>query len=83
MPKKVFVTYSWDLEEHEIWVMKLVNTLRKDDGIDATLDKYILQDGTNNLNGMMVDNIHNYDYIVVVLTENYKERANNEIGGVD
>ncbi len=82
MSKKVFVTYSWDSEEHEIWVMQLVNTLRKDDGIDATLDKYILQDGTNNLNRMMVDNIHSYDYIVVVLTENYKERANNEIGGV-
>lgn len=82
MPKKVFVTYSWDSQEHEIWVMQLVNTLRKNDGIDATLDKYILQDGTNNLNRMMVDNIHNYDYIVVVLTENYKERANKEIGGV-
>ncbi len=82
MSKKVFVTYSWDSEEHGTWVMQLVNTLRKDDGIEATLDKYILQDGTNNLNRMMVDNIHNYDYVVVVLTENYKERANNEMGGV-
>lgn len=55
--------------------MQLVNTLRKDDGIEATLDKYILQDGTNNLNRMMVDNIHNYDYVVVVLTENYKRKS--------
>lgn len=82
MEKKVFVTYSWDSKEHQKWVMMMTNTLREKDGIDATLDVYEIEGQTKNLNRMMIDNIHGYDYIVVVMTEEYAKKANNEIGGV-
>lgn len=79
---KVFVTYSWDSSSHQEWVRGLVNTLRTTDGINATFDKHIIQQGTINLNRMMVDNIYENDFIVIVLTENYAKKANEELGGV-
>lgn len=76
-----FVSYSWDNEAHQQWVINLVNDLRKN-GIDAKLDVHITQTNTVNLNQMMVSNLRENDYIIVVLTENYADRANKFQGGV-
>ncbi len=78
-----FVSYSWDGEEHESWVHKLVNRLRSDgSGVDASFDKFELFDKTVNLNQMMVKAMRDNDYVIVVLTENYGIRADNFQGGV-
>ena len=78
-----FVSYSWDGEEHEQWVHTLVNRLRSDgSGVEASFDKFELFDKTVNLNQMMVTAIRENDYVIVVLTENYKNRADNFQGGV-
>lgn len=79
--KKVFVSYSWDDEKHQRWVMNLVNLLREN-GIDATFDKFETQSVTVNLYYMMISNIKDKDYIIVVLTENYAKKANELQGGV-
>lgn len=78
---KAFISYSWDSKEHEEWVMKFYATLRKY-GIDAKLDKFETQGKTVNLNHMMVENIRDNDYTIVIMTDKYAEKANKLIGGV-
>ncbi len=38
----IFISYSWDSEEHKEWVLNLANKLC-DDGIDVILDRYHLR----------------------------------------
>lgn len=79
MGKKVFLSYSWDSKEHKEWVIMLANTLRKEYGIDAIVDDFLL---VNNLNKMMVEQITNNDKVVVIVTSKYTEKANTFSGGV-
>lgn len=70
----VFISYSWDNEKHEDWVIVLAAKLREN-GVVATIDKFETQSRTVNLNRMMVENIKNNDNILLVLTENYANKA--------
>jgi len=81
MAIKCFAMYSWDSDEHQLWVKKLVDNLIEY-GIDATLDIYELGLGTKNLNRMMIDNIFNDGFLIVVMTDEYTKKANEETGGV-
>lgn len=78
---KVFISYSWDSEEHKNWVVELVNKLRKN-GVDATCDQFETQIGNVNLNKMMVSAFKDYDFVIIVLTESYAKKAENGEGGV-
>lgn len=77
---EAFVSYSWDNREHQEWVHEFTNKLR-DSGIDATFDKFVIQDGELNLNKMMIQNMRK-DYIIMILTKNYAKKANEFEGGV-
>ena len=77
----VFISYSWDSEEHENWVTFLAAKLREN-GVDATIDKFETQSKTVNLNRMMVEKIKNSDNILLILTENYAKTADTFQGGV-
>lgn len=81
MSIRVFISYSWDNIQHEEWVMAFANELRKK-GVDATIDKFITQQGTMNLNRMMLESIKGSEYTIIVMTPNYAERADEFIGGV-
>lgn len=78
---KVFVSYSWDSSEHKEWVTSFVNILRQN-GVNATSDVFETQRNTVNLNTMMVTNIKNSDFTIVVLTPTYAEKADELQGGV-
>lgn len=78
---KVFISYSWDNNQHEEWVMAFANELRQK-GVDATIDKFITQQGTMNLNRMMIESIKDSEFTIIVMTPNYAERADEFIGGV-
>lgn len=79
--EKVFVSYSWDSKEHQLWVLDLVRKLRQE-GYDANFDKGITATSTVNLNQMMVEHMRDDDYIVLVLTEQYTAKAEGFKGGV-
>ncbi|MRX71972.1 TIR domain-containing protein [Bacillus lacus] len=79
--KTAFINYSWDSEEHKQWVMDLANHLRRNK-VDAKIDRFITQSSTTNLNAMMITNIKNNDFVIVVLTERFAEKADNLQGGV-
>jgi len=80
-PEKVFVSYSWDSEEHKLWVLDLVRKLRQE-GYDANFDRAITSTSTVNLNQMMVEHMRDDDYILLVLTEQYTTKADGFVGGV-
>lgn len=79
MAKKVFISYSWDSEEHKEWVASLCNELRTIYGIEATVDNFL---NISNLNKMMVQEISSNDKIVIIVTKKYTEKANTFSGGV-
>ncbi|MBQ6979731.1 MAG: toll/interleukin-1 receptor domain-containing protein [Clostridia bacterium] len=79
MSKNIFLSYSWDDENHKKWVAKLANDLRSIYGYNATCDT-IRNDGE--LNTMIVDGITKSDKVVVVITPDYSYKADNGIGGV-
>lgn len=44
---KVFISYSWDGEEHEKWVLRLAERLITEGGVDVLLDQYEMRGGRN------------------------------------
>lgn len=79
MPK-VFISYSWEDEEHKEWVRSLTDKLIEN-GIDATLDQYDLTLG-DRLPQFMEQSITVADYVLIICTPTYKEKANKRQGGV-
>ncbi|MHA4413303.1 toll/interleukin-1 receptor domain-containing protein [Bacillus cereus] len=80
-PERIFVSYSWDSEEHQLWVLELVRKLRSE-GYDANFDRGITATSTVNLNQMMVEHMRDDDYIIMILTEKYTVKADGFTGGV-
>jgi len=82
MKKEVFITYSWDSEEHIEKVVSFTNHLR-DEGFDAEMDKLHTQNETaTDFYKMMHQAMTDYDKVIVVLSKGYKEKAENFKGGV-
>lgn len=76
----VFISYSWDDEQHKQWVLNLANRLCSD-GIDVILDRFNLQPGKN-LPHFVESSISKADRIIIVFTPNYKLKADKRTGGV-
>ena len=77
---KVFISYSWDSNKHRAWVLALANDLIKN-GIEVILDQYELGIG-GNLTLFMEKSVDEADKVLLILTENYKIKADNRSGGV-
>lgn len=76
---RVFISYSWDDNEHENWVLQLATKL-KANGVDALLDKWRITPGTRQHH--YFEEIGNVDFVICILTPNYKFKAENRKGGV-
>lgn len=79
MPK-VFISYSWEDDEHKNWVKSFTDQLLEC-GIDATLDQYDLTLG-DRLPQFMEQSITNSDYVLIICTPTYKEKSDSRKGGV-
>lgn len=77
---KVFISYSWDDEEHKEWVLKLSADLRAK-GIETILDRYHLRTGVN-ASVFMEESIIQADKVLIIFTEKYKTKASVRAGGV-
>jgi hypothetical protein len=76
----VFISYSWDNNEHKEWVLSLADKLCTD-GIDVILDRYYLKPGSN-LPHFVENNLNKADRIIIIFTKNYKLKADRRTGGV-
>ena len=77
---KVFISYSHDDQDHKKWVLDLASRLRNT-GIDAAIDQWDLRPG-DDLPHFMETNLASADYVLMVCTDNYVEKANSGVGGV-
>ncbi len=81
-PMEVFVTYSWDSEAHKTKVLSFTNFLR-DNGFYADIDRKRSQEKTStDFTKMMHQGITDYQKVIIVLSEGYKNKANAFEGGV-
>lgn len=76
----VFISYSWDNEEHEKWVRQLACDLMKN-GIDVRLDQWENKIGSD-IPYFMDDSTIKAERVLCILTPNYKEKADQRKGGV-
>jgi TIR domain len=76
---RVFVSYSWDNEQHRAWVRELCARLVTD-GIQVRLDQWYVRPGDSFLR-FMEDEIRLADVVVVVCTPTYAMKANARRGG--
>lgn len=79
-PPRVFISYSHDSAEHKSWVLDFATTLRNR-GVDAILDQWDLKPG-DDLPHFMETQLEAADYVLMVCTEKYVEKANAGAGGV-
>ena len=75
----VFISYSWDSDEHREWVAGFADYLRKA-GADVLFDGNLKLG--QRLPKFMEQSIAKADYVVIICTENYKAKADGRIGGV-
>jgi tetratricopeptide (TPR) repeat protein len=76
---RVFVSYSWDDEQHRDRVLALTQQLRAD-GIDAWVDQFT-PFAPQGWNAWMLDEIERASFVLCVITENYFERFRRRVNG--
>jgi hypothetical protein len=76
----VFISYSWDSQKHKDWVLKLANYLINKAGCNVLLDQFDLAAGKE-LTHFMENGLEKADKVIIVLTEEYKKKADARTGG--
>jgi len=77
--KKIFISYTWENEEHKEWVKKLAMLLEKD-SIDVNIDQWKLEPG-DELTKYMEQSIRSSDYVLIICSEKYKNKSDSRNGG--
>jgi hypothetical protein len=79
---EIFISYSWVNDEPNENVLYLVAALREK-GYNAVCDVILSQRETAiNFNKMMAESLKKADKVIIVLSEEYKRKADSFIGGV-
>lgn len=76
-PPKVFISYSWDSDEHKDRVLALANKLRIEDCIDCEIDQYEISP-FQGWRLWMKNKIESADFVLLICTEKYLQRYNSE-----
>lgn len=79
-PPRAFISYSHDSAEHKKWILDFATTLRRR-GIDAVLDQWDLKPG-DDLPHFMETQLESADFVLMICTDKYVEKANAGEGGV-
>ena len=80
IPPRVFISYSHDSSDHKRWVLEFATTIRER-GVDAILDQWALRPG-DDLPHFMETHLDTADYVLMICTDNYVDKANKGTGGV-
>lgn len=79
-PPKVFISYSWESDEHKGWVRSLSGRLTKN-GINVRLDQWHIVPGQS-LTQFMEAEVHACDFALVICTKDYCRKSLSRAGGV-
>lgn len=77
---KIFISYSWDSEEHRSWVKKLADRLILN-GVNVILDQYDAGPGADFIH-FMEQAVEQSDRVISILTTEYKTRSDERKRGV-
>lgn len=77
---KVFISYAWESNDLQNWVIKLGTDLRQN-GVDAIVDIWYIRPG-GDLTGFMESVVRESHRVIIVCTPKYKQKANDREGGV-
>jgi hypothetical protein len=77
---QTFVSYSWESEEHQNWVLSFATTLRHN-GVDVVLDQWHLPPG-DDMYLFMERSVRSAEFVMIVCTPAYAAKADARIGGV-
>lgn len=75
----VFIHYSWDNEKHKKWVLFVAERLLAD-GVEIVFDRYDLKLGSNN--NYFMEKIQSSDKVILIMTPEYKVKADNRTSGI-
>lgn len=75
-----FISYSWESNEHSVWVRHLAEQLQQN-GVNTILDQWDLRPGMD-MAHFMENSIRSSDYILLVCTPLFTQKANEGTGGV-
>ncbi|MBY8964011.1 TIR domain-containing protein [Flavobacterium sp. D11R37] len=75
----VFISYSWDSKEHQQWVISLADVINIHGG-NAIVDRKHLKYG-GHIKTFMLKSILEADIVLIILTPNYKQKADSLEGG--
>lgn len=76
---ELFISYSWDTENHKKEILEFADKLRSDDGIDCILDAYIEGTPEEGWPRWMERQIEHAKYIIIICTEQYLLRWKGEV----
>src|SRR4051812_23645739 len=76
----VFISYSWDSEDHRTWVLELATRLVHA-GVHVRLDQWHVHLG-DSFTQFMERAIEEADRVLMILTPAYARKANQRDGGV-
>lgn len=79
-PKKVFISYAWEDEEHKQWVRELATRLRNH-RVDVILDQWEARIG-DDLQLYMEQGLTDSHLILCICSDQYIAKANSGLGGV-
>jgi hypothetical protein len=80
-PPQAFLSYAWESDSHARWVRDLAERLQGRSGVRVILDQWDLVPGSEQP-CFMEQGIEYSDFVIVVCTPTYAEKANNREGGV-
>ena len=75
----VFISYSWDSDEHKQWVSDLSRDLREKFRVYTLLDQY--NRGGDDLITFMQKGLKRADRVLIIGTPKYKEKIEKQLGG--
>ena len=80
MTPTVFISYSWDSEEHKKWVLTLADRL-EEDGVTVTIDDRDFALG-DQIPKSMEHGISQNDFVLFICTPRFADRSDKREGGV-
>jgi hypothetical protein len=80
-PPQAFLSYAWESDSHTVWVRHLAERLQGKSGVRIILDQWGLVPGGDQL-VFMEQSIETCNFVIVICTPVYAEKANSREGGV-
>jgi hypothetical protein len=78
---RALLSHSWDEPEHKQWVKEFAERLQGESGVEIIFDGWHLNPGDDKLH-FMEQTVAKSNFVIVVCTTTYAERANKREGGV-